>query len=910
MTSISMNNIPISLSRDFQNKNQILTPPTKNLVYERKYDININNPEKQKVLKTYMKEFNENFQDILLIPKKQFLKNITIEGDLILKEVFQNLPIEHKILKEYQKYSLQKLDEEYEKNFELLNKEWENYIKNPKKYNYLKHFRKHCIKTNDEAYHFCDNEKAKLIEIYDKISNEVSHVICTECKQCYKKNSILLLCYHCKIEYYSCILPKNSNINILPATWEKYHCGGMINETMKCIKCQNILYFNLNERYLVCINQTCNFRARPESMIWNCIFCKKEFKSNAKIYNPMEMIRIKRAIKKAFLFKERAFPNELPCCKRTPEELIFYHKDECKGELYKGILNKKEIIVCSKCRAMNFTDKFIWTCPLCKKRFRNHKSVWGNLFKKKEYSIENSDSKSNNRYNSNCDENDENINIMKHRLTISSNVSKDNIFNLINDSNKNDIKRNKKHYKTLIDVIEKRNLKKDINVHININKSKNNDKASSSNSLFRLSLFDNKKNMSSSNLYNFKQEKNDIENEKEDNELKLIYSSNEDPLSENIIKKINNFSKSLNDEENTLSLNNYLKDSGTTKTNSRKSGETKEDLDKINLLDNLNNNYKKQDSLSSIGELASVASFTSTQIHNILVNPEKLETIIKDGKIPEFDTDDYIYLDPIGEGSYGKIYLVQNSNNKTKYAIKKIICHDLKEVKQIQKEIELVYSKSHPNIMKIIKVQYKALDITTYSIYVLMELAISDWNKEIKRRAKKKLLYKENEIIYILNQIIDALLYLENEGIAHRDIKPQNILLFKNNIFKVADFGEAKKFNDVSQECTLRGSELYMSPILYNGLKLCQKDVVHNAFKSDVFSLSFCLIYALSLNLSILNEIREINNMAQISNIIQRNFKRNYSQYLITLILKMINLNEKERFSFSDIKNYLNEKYN
>ena len=126
--------------------------------------------------------------------------------------------------------------------------------------------------------------------------------------------------------------------------------------------------------------------------------------------------------------------------------------------------------------------------------------------------------------------------------------------------------------------------------------------------------------------------------------------------------------------------------------------------------------------------MASVGSLTSTQIHNILVNPEKLETIIKEGKIPEFDTDDYIYLDPIGEGSYGKIYLVQNSYNKKKYAIKKIICHDLKEVKQIQKEIELVYSKSHPNIMKIIKVQYKALDITTYSIYILMELANCDWN--------------------------------------------------------------------------------------------------------------------------------------------------------------------------------------
>ena len=903
MTSISINNIPKSLSIDYQTKSENLTPPTK--VYVKKYDININQPQKQKVLKTYMKEFNENFQDILIIPKEQFIKNIKIEGDLIVKELFQNLPIEHKILREYQKYALEKLDEEYEQNFELLNKEWDNYLKNPRIYKYLTHFRKHCIKTNNEAYHLCDNEKAKLIEIYDKTSNEVSHVICTECKQCYKKNSILLLCYNCKIEYYSCILPKNENINILPATWEKYHCGGMINETMKCIKCQNILYFNLNERYLVCLNKTCNFRARPESMIWNCIFCKKEFKSDAKIYNPMEMIRIKRAIKKAFLFKEPSYPNELPCCKSSPEELIFYHKDECKGELFKGFLNKKEIIVCSKCRAMNFTDKFIWTCPLCKKRFRNHKSVWGNLFKKKEYSIENSEIKSNNRYNNN-DENDDNLNFMGHKLSISSNISKDNIF-IVNDSNKNDRKRKSKHYETLLDVIEKRNLKKDIN---NMNKSKNFDKTSSSNSLYKLSLFDNKKNWSSSNLYNLKQNKNESDNEKEDNELQLIYSSIEDPLSGNNIKKIIDFSKSLNDEDNASSLNNNLKDSGTTKTNSRKSGETKDDFDKINLIDSLNNNYKKKDTLSSIGELASVGSLKSTQIHNILVNPEKLENIIKEGKIPEFDTDDYTYLDPIGEGSYGKIYLVQNTYNKTKYAIKKIICHDLKEVKQIQREIELVHSKSHPNIMKIIKVQYKALDITTYSIYVLMELAISDWNKEIKRRAKKKLLYKENEIIYILNQIIDALLYLENEGIAHRDIKPQNILLFQNNIFKVADFGEAKKFNDISQECTLRGSELYMSPILYNGLKLCQKDVIHNAFKSDVFSLSFCLIYALSLNLSILNEIREINNMNQIYNIIQRNLKRNYSQCLITLILKMINLNEKERFSFSDIKHYLNKNYN
>jgi serine/threonine protein kinase len=147
-----------------------------------------------------------------------------------------------------------------------------------------------------------------------------------------------------------------------------------------------------------------------------------------------------------------------------------------------------------------------------------------------------------------------------------------------------------------------------------------------------------------------------------------------------------------------------------------------------------------------------------------------------------------------------------------------------------------------------------------------MELANCDWNNEIKKRQKKNLKYSEKEIINIIKQLTDACLYLENEGIAHRDIKPQNILLFNKNIFKLADFGEAKSINDTSQECTLRGSELYMSPILYNGLKINQKDVVHNAYKSDVFSFGFCILYALTLNLRILNDIRNIINMNVINN--------------------------------------------
>ena len=51
-------------------------------------------------------------------------------------------------------------------------------------------------------------------------------------------------------------------------------------------------------------------------------------------------------------------------------------------------------------------------------------------------------------------------------------------------------------------------------------------------------------------------------------------------------------------------------------------------------------------------------------------------------------------------------------------------------------------------------------------------------------------------------------------NIVHRDIKPQNILKFNNGLYNIADFGEAKEIKISKQLNTLRGTELYMSPLL------------------------------------------------------------------------------------------------
>ena len=60
----------------------------------------------------------------------------------------------------------------------------------------------------------------------------------------------------------------------------------------------------------------------------------------------------------------------MPCCKLNIFFTEFFHKKRCRGVLYLGEINDKLIIVCEKCKAFNFYERFIWTCPKCKSKFR------------------------------------------------------------------------------------------------------------------------------------------------------------------------------------------------------------------------------------------------------------------------------------------------------------------------------------------------------------------------------------------------------------------------------------------------------------------------------------------------------------------------------------------------------------
>ena len=296
---------------------------------------------------------------------------------------------------------------------------------------------------------------------------------------------------------------------------------------------------------------------------------------------------------------------------------------------------------------------------------------------------------------------------------------------------------------------------------------------------------------------------------------------------------------------------------------------------------------------------------------NLMSSPEKIELIAKQSKIPTFSDDDYEYIDCIGEGANGDVYLIRDKITNQEYALKKLVCQEFEDLLNIKNKLEKVNSLNHENIIKVIKIQFKCLDFTTYAINTVLDRAITDWNKEIIQREKDKKFYTEEELINIAKQIISALAFLQKNNIAHRDIKPQNILIFENDIYKVADFGEMKvEVANGEKQLTIKGSQSFMSPALKDGLKFNKLGVRHNAFKSDVFSLGYCFLYAMSLDMEILEQAREFwggnKDFKKIEIDIKKYIgKEKYSDKFIDFIGKMILEDESKRMDFLGLANEL-----
>ena len=262
----------------------------------------------------------------------------------------------------------------------------------------------------------------------------------------------------------------------------------------------------------------------------------------------------------------------------------------------------------------------------------------------------------------------------------------------------------------------------------------------------------------------------------------------------------------------------------------------------------------------------------------------------------------------IGQGTFGKIYKVIWLINNKIYALKKEILKDMEGVKVRQHRNETIRDFiKRTNCKGIVNLYANLLIQNGYEFhyYELMELCERDFEQEIKLRSINFNYYSEQELYNIMYQLIVTLSFLQKNHITHRDIKPQNILI-SNGIYKLCDFGDIRLMQRegiVVQR--VRGSELYMSPILFNGLRAKQLQVRHNTYKSDVFSLGMCFLLAACLSYDGLVEIRELDDMNQKLLIINKYLSRRYSPKLIRIMGLMLETVEANRPDFISLENVL-----
>ena len=332
-----------------------------------------------------------------------------------------------------------------------------------------------------------------------------------------------------------------------------------------------------------------------------------------------------------------------------------------------------------------------------------------------------------------------------------------------------------------------------------------------------------------------------------------------------------------------------------------------------NIQKNITRNYQKNREM----KVKIIHTINNSSEHSDLIFSPTKKTIRKMNTDEEkkykissnLNMSDYQILKIIGNGSYANIYLVKEIKTNKKYAIKKVIIDGEEDLLQFKKTIELIQTLcpnnnySENNIIPIYKYVIKKIDITSYSVYLLMPLANCDWNEKIKN---KSTIYDEKSLMKILISLIKTFAYIQKNKIAHRDIKPANILILNDNEYCITDFGESINVKNDYGSFDIRGTKNYMSPILSKYAGSGITNVKHNIYKSDVYSLGLCFVYAMTKNLNAINDIKKMKD-DEIKKFLTKNvlYKNGYSNEFYNILLKMITINENNRYDFIQIENMI-----
>lgn len=168
----------------------------------------------------------------------------------------------------------------------------------------------------------------------------------------------------------------------------------------------------------------------------------------------------------------------------------------------------------------------------------------------------------------------------------------------------------------------------------------------------------------------------------------------------------------------------------------------------------------------------------------------------------------YDVLERLGQGSQGIVYRAMDNDLQRIVAIKVIEHSDGDEQvfsQSLRREAMLAAGLDHPHITTIFDFQVES----NYS-YIAMEFVPDSLQKLLAQNRN----LPWQTAMAIVGQIASALQYAHDNGVVHRDIKPQNILMTDNGVVKVCDFGIARAFgaHTIGNASLVDGTPSYMAP--------------------------------------------------------------------------------------------------
>ncbi|MFA1818618.1 Stk1 family PASTA domain-containing Ser/Thr kinase [Virgibacillus oceani] len=195
----------------------------------------------------------------------------------------------------------------------------------------------------------------------------------------------------------------------------------------------------------------------------------------------------------------------------------------------------------------------------------------------------------------------------------------------------------------------------------------------------------------------------------------------------------------------------------------------------------------------------------------------------------------YQIKETIGGGGMANVYLAKDIILDREVAIKVLrleYANDEEFIARFDREAQSATSLSHPNIVNIYDVGEEE-----HILFMVMEYVDGMTLKEyILQRGP----LKDHEALDIMKQITAAITHAHANGIVHRDIKPQNILMDSHGQVKVTDFGIAMALSATSltQTNSILGSVHYLSPEQARGGMATKK--------SDIYSIGIVLFELLT----------------------------------------------------------------